>query len=465
MTEGTVHPERPGQLSRFIAGIAEHDRAEGNPAKPSKAARTRVHVNAAFVRRAYRKKAVVAWSGIHIPAPIFHALDIVLFPPESMSAMLAPYRMAQIALERAEEGFYSRDICSFVRGALGAAEEAFYPTPDFFIGTTCFCDSAMKMLYNLSRKYGKNHFYIDIPAVYDTREDAVAYVADQLKALVAALEKRFGRRMDLDRLREAIRRSNLTREYALKCRELRRGIPAVILGREAMDYLSAEGWGSEGMVVMYKALYEELRDRTRRNVAAVENERCRILWTSMRPYYSDDIFDYLEKKLGAVVVLDLVNFVVEKMDPSTPYESLARSLLDSAQYPRTGILKQLEADISSHHIDGVVLYAHWRCEKANNFAYAFAQIAERKGVPFLALDGDCVDGRDYAQEQIRTRIDAFMEVIEHRRREREQREGKGAGERFLPTPQPLCRSAEKRERGVLQARWLTRWLKKLRIGT
>jgi benzoyl-CoA reductase/2-hydroxyglutaryl-CoA dehydratase subunit BcrC/BadD/HgdB len=34
------------------------------------------------------------------------------------------------------------------------------------------------------------------------------------------------------------------------------------------------------------------------------------------------------------------------------------------------------------------------------------------GIPFLEIDGDLVDPRNYAEGQIRTRVEGFMEVME-----------------------------------------------------
>jgi len=36
------------------------------------------------------------------------------------------------------------------------------------------------------------------------------------------------------------------------------------------------------------------------------------------------------------------------------------------------------------------------------------------GIPFLELDGDCVDPRNYSEGQYRTRIEAFFEIMERR---------------------------------------------------
>jgi benzoyl-CoA reductase/2-hydroxyglutaryl-CoA dehydratase subunit BcrC/BadD/HgdB len=34
-----------------------------------------------------------------------------------------------------------------------------------------------------------------------------------------------------------------------------------------------------------------------------------------------------------------------------------------------------------------------------------------EGVPFLDLDGDCVDPRSHSEEQYRTRLESFAEIL------------------------------------------------------
>ena len=36
---------------------------------------------------------------------------------------------------------------------------------------------------------------------------------------------------------------------------------------------------------------------------------------------------------------------------------------------------------------------------------------EAEGYPFLSLDGDCVDGRNYTPGQFATRIESFLEML------------------------------------------------------
>ncbi len=70
--------------------------------------------------------------------------------------------------------------------------------------------------------------------------------------------------------------------------------------------------------------------------------------------------------------------------------------------------------MEDYHLDGAVLFATPAC-KHSNAAYTLLRDAVRRtGRAFLILDMDINDSRTYAPGQIRTRLDAFVELLEQR---------------------------------------------------
>ena len=70
---------------------------------------------------------------------------------------------------------------------------------------------------------------------------------------------------------------------------------------------------------------EELEERIEKGITAVEDEQHRLLWCHLRPYYNDEIFQYLEIEHNAVVAFEMVNLITwDEMDPQKPFQSLAK---------------------------------------------------------------------------------------------------------------------------------------------
>ena len=70
--------------------------------------------------------------------------------------------------------------------------------------------------------------------------------------------------------------------------------------------------------------------------------------------------------------------------------------------------------VKDYNVDGVVEFAQWGCR----FLTANTQIVKDalQKIPVLVIDGDCIDRRDYTDAQIKTRIDAFIEILDRKKR-------------------------------------------------
>ena len=67
--------------------------------------------------------------------------------------------------------------------------------------------------------------------------------------------------------------------------------------------------------------------------------------------------------------------------------------------------------IKRYKPDGVVEFCHWGCAQSSGGVMLMKQMVADLGLPMLILDGDAVDRRNSPDGQIRTRFEAFMEVL------------------------------------------------------
>lgn len=407
--------DRTEQFRKLLQITKEHEVQRKSPFYTLRASHKRLNVVANFFRKAYRENSKVAFRSVIMPTEIFFAMDMVPVCLETVSAMLAGSNIGPRALNVAEQNHYSRDLCSFTRCTLGAAIEDYLPRPDFLACTSYYCDDTAKLFYILSKMYNKDFLLLDIPYDYKN-DDSVEYISIQLQRMVEILEKKFGKKLDYEKLAEAIRFSNEAREYFVKVNELRANIPAPISGGEAIDYaaLLAFTWGSKEMVDVCKALYEDVKEKVElNNTNGQKNKKIRILWRHLRPYYNDSLLEFIENDLNCEIAFEEINYIHwDEMDPKEPFRSLGEKLLSN---PGIGSAEHwLEAifpTIDKFHIDAMVSFTHWGCRQLGCTNQIVKDALEKRGIPLLEIGSDCIDSRDYSIQQLKTRTQAFVEMI------------------------------------------------------
>lgn len=407
---------RKTQFKNLCALLKNSREKQTSPFITLQATKLRSALTGRLFRRAYQRDSVVAWRSSFVPTEILFALDIVPFSPESVISMFANSHLTDDILKIAEDYNHSRDTCSFLRGVAGSVINDYMPTPDFLIATSLYCHGSAQVFHSISKKYNKPFYYIDVPFHCD-RPYTINYVAKQIEDIMHKMAKVIGREIDINKLKDTIKYSNEARNYFVKVNELRKNKPTPMLGGEAIDYsiMLSYTFGCKEMVEVCKTLYEELNERVKNKIGSIDEEKYRILWRQLRPYYSNEIFDYFERKHKAAIVFEEVNFIHwPEMDPEEPFKSLAVRLLSNP--PIDFSKKWLKVSIgfvNDYKVDGVVEFAHWGCR----FLTANTQIVKDalQKIPVLVIDGDCIDRRDYSDAQIKTRIDAFIEILSRKK--------------------------------------------------
>lgn len=410
---------RKTQFSNLWELMKKGRQKQASPFHTLDATKLRSQLIGRLFRKAYQKDSVVAWRSSFVPTEILFALDIIPFPPESVISMFANSHLTDDILKTAEDHNHSRDTCSFLRGTVGAVINNYLPIPDFLIATSLYCHGSSQVFYSLSKKYNKPFYYIDAPYDYN-RPYAVDYVARQIEDIMKKMAKGSNREFSVNRLKQAIEYSNQARNYYVKVNELRKNKPTPMLGGEAIDYaiMLAHTFGCPDMVEICKVLYEELKERVDKKIGSLTEERHRILWRQLRPYYTIAPLDYLELTHKAAIVFEEANFVYWKeMNPEEPFKSLANKLLSNYGFGEVQRwLDFTNSFVFDYTIDGIIEFAHWGCRYLSASTQIVKEkILQNKNTPLLIIDGDCIDRRDYSDAQIKTRIDAFIEILDRKK--------------------------------------------------
>lgn len=146
----------------------------------------------------------------------------------------------------------------------------------------------------------------------------------------------------------------------------------------------------------------------------------RILWVHSLPYWQNSLRTILNfSEENQLLCSDMSFDALFEPDPEHPYESMARRLLDNTfNGPMSRRADKIAEMALKLHANGVVFFCHWGCKNTIGGAGLVRDRLEQEGIPMLTLDGDGCDRRNINDGQMRTRLEAFLELLEERRRAR-----------------------------------------------
>lgn len=359
----------------------------------------------------------VAWCGVLAPFDLLNAMGVTSCFVEFVGAMLASTGTASSFLAEAELAGYAPDTCSYHRAVTGAAVQGMMPVPDFLVATSAPCVGGMAVIENLARHYDRDLFVLDVPSGRDRA--AEQYLADQLRALTDFVAARTGEPLDRDRLRAAVDFSNRARELLLEVYELASRVPSPARPRDLVNFgiVVSLLMGTERAVEVARTYRDQFARTAGEGGGRASNERVRLMWLQNRIQFRNPLDQILDEQYGARIVIDELNDVDwEPLDPDDPYIGMARRLMS---IPLTGAaahrIENLARLARKYHVHGAINPCHWGCRQGTGARGLIEEALGAVGVPVLNLEVDCVDERNYADGQMRTRLEAFMEMIANNR--------------------------------------------------
>ena len=378
--------------------------------------------------QAKKEKRPVAWVASTFPVETLQAMDIVPVWPENYASVCAARQVSVGLCEQAEHEGFSRDLCSYSRCVLGSIlgyekelPEGGLPRPDLLVSTTSACDTHMKWFQVASRIYKAPFYVLDTP--YNVGggdsdhldKEHIEYYKIQLNELFAFLEKQTGTSLDKYKLSQTLALSNWTSKLWTEIQDLRKTVPCPMDARDAFSavYFMLSTPGSQEAVDFYTQLRDELRERVEGGRGTLENERFRLVWDNLPPWYNLKIFEYLNT-LGAVVVAEVFSHTwTGNLDSENPYESLARKYLpnmaNSTVQRRVNTILNLVKDF---HVNGVILPTNWGCRMMSIGETIVRDTVYKKlGVQSLILDLDSSDPRVAGEAQVKERLATFLETL------------------------------------------------------
>jgi benzoyl-CoA reductase/2-hydroxyglutaryl-CoA dehydratase subunit BcrC/BadD/HgdB len=366
--------------------------------------------------RLYSGEERVAWCGVTAPFDLLAAMGVTSCFVEFVGAMLASTGMVGGFLEEAEKAGMAGDTCGYHRSVLGAARNQMMPVPDFLIATSSPCTGGLALMENLARHFEKDLFVLNVPQ--EPSDAGVRYLADQIRDLTAFVSDHTGEPLSEDRLREAVCHTNRARDILDEVYRLVQTQPSPADSRILGNFgiVMALLLGTEAAVTVAEAYRDEFEKRVTGGVSGVPGERIRLMWLQNRIQFKNPLIDMLEKEYGAVVLADELNAITwDAIDPDDPFTGMARRAIsipfNGPGGRRVDHLRRMARDF---RVDGAINPCHWGCRQGTGARGIISEGLKDIGVPVLNLEVDCVDDRNFSEGQLRTRLEAFAEMLDGR---------------------------------------------------
>jgi benzoyl-CoA reductase/2-hydroxyglutaryl-CoA dehydratase subunit BcrC/BadD/HgdB len=348
-----------------------------------------------------------------VPKEMFYMLGVDILYMEQVAVLATMSSQHREMVGKARTIVPSSTYCSIHQATLGAMESRYFPLPDVFVSPSFACEEAVVLPSYLSKKYNVPIFYIDCPHSLD--DEAVDYLASQLQECALKLADFFHLPLKEERLRETIHYVNEARSWWLKYQTLRPQLKKNVLGMNLptimYGLLIHSKFGLPQTVEIVKKLYRDMKKEVEDESAAAANSP-RILWLHMLPLHTASLLTLL-KNLNLNIVADEYSQITwEELNPDDPWRSMARKYMQTISYgnieKRLRFLDQL---IAKNKIDAIMELCHPGCKPVSGQSLLVANYLKSKEIPHLSIEADLIDPDNFSLQQIRTRIEAFVEML------------------------------------------------------
>ena len=370
----------------------------------------------------------VAWITSGGPVEPLVAMDIIPVYPENHGAMIGSSKMGEELCAKAEEMGYSPDLCSYARSDIACSVVkggpiGGLPKPDMLICGNNICGTVLKWYEVQARYYNVPLFVFDTPVCHTEYSPEIeSYVRAQLDEYIEFLEKITKKKLNHDRLQQVGKLSLEGQLLWQKILNTATNKPSPMSAFDAFFFLAliVTLRGTTIAVNFYKELLTELEQRIKDGTGIIPNEKYRLLWDNLPIWYQLKWMSEKFSNHNACLVADTYTSAwcgsIKYIDEDNYFYSLAKAY--TMIYLNIGVDKmadQVKDMINLYKVDGFVMHSNRSCKPYSFGQMDIARIIRKKtGIPVLMIEADMVDPKIFSKSQIETRIDAFMEMIQHR---------------------------------------------------
>jgi benzoyl-CoA reductase/2-hydroxyglutaryl-CoA dehydratase subunit BcrC/BadD/HgdB len=413
----------------------------------------------------------IVWSCAVFPKELYWAMDVYPYFPEHYGVITGMFRYGGSRDENiekeavrfcriAESAGFGSYLCGYARSTIGHslsgdlfdAPLGGMPKPDMIISTSTVCDIRGKWLRYLAQIHEVPFFLLDLPSerhcdlplslpgqrstflpFFDMlkrgeqdivfsppAEHETAYMQSQIEDCIKFIEDVTGHKYNQDRFNEVMDLSYWTNELRLEIMELRKAVPAPMGTADGLAciYPGFYTSGTRRCYEFYVKLRDELKERVASGVGIIPEEKFRLLWYGLAPWFNMALFNYFEKYGGVFVFEPIYNMLpYPSRTPEDPIRELAiRGVQQCGGGIGPGQIGQVISNVvnavKEYKCSGLVALNLITCRPVIFPTVEITRILDEAfGIPTASVECDLVDERTYSEAQTLARFDAFAERL------------------------------------------------------
>ena len=314
-----------------------------------------------------------------------------------------------------------RNLCPLIKSFYGFKLNRtcpYFQSSDLVVGETT-CDGKKKV-YELLKDLVPT-YVLEVPHKPDTQQGKEFWFKE-LEAFKAEMEKLTGNKITPEKLKAAIELINNKRRALKRLSDLRANSPSPISG---LDGLLIDQIGfmddAERFTAKVNELCDELGERVRDGVGVAAKDAPRILISGSPMAVPNWKVHSIAESLGATVVAeescvgtryftDLVESKGESLNDLLWAIDEKYSKIPCACFtPNDRRIESITQLAKQFNVDGVIYYTLQNCHDYNVEGVKVERALKAQKLPMLKIETDYTMGDS---EQIKTRIQAFLEIIQ-----------------------------------------------------
>lgn len=400
------HPEKAAALIRRGLRLEEFRVKHFSDKRMPEAYKYLNRMSDKFVADALCDPERCAWTNIFAPTELLQAFGLSSLSMECLASFLSGFYLEDYFIDIAEIKGIASTLCSYHKNFIGAAEAGILPSAVLGVTTSMVCDGNINTFRYMEERFGQQNYILDIPHTWSA--EAQEYLVGQLKELIALLEQRTGRAYDEEKLKMILERENESKAHFASFLEKRKhhafpNTMTLILYTLFATHLDI---GSEWVLKFFEMLDTEIDSYP-------ADSGKRLFWIHIEPYAQETLKQYLNYGEEYSIAADDFNLdYMERLDTAHPLEALSRKMICNiynGDFDRK--TDAITSYMQQYACDGAVEFCHWGCKQSSGGAILLKEKMRSIGKPMLILDGEAIDRRNCHDGQIRTRFEAFAEVL------------------------------------------------------
>ena len=379
------------------------------------------------VRDAHKNgKKIVAFGG-PIPVEIIRAFDCVPFFFDTIPTRIASQEELCGRYIDAAEKYVPTSMCAIDKAQLGCTIMGELGIEvDAFAHATVPCDSARIAYPIMERIFNCPTFTLDCPFHHDDR--GYRYLAGQMDAFVAFMEKLTGLKWDADRydrFKAIMEESNKAYSALVKLTELRKRKPCPLPGRTlVLNELVACMSGSPACTAMLETQLQmgEMLADMGMSASKCPEEKYRVCLMQNMLWSNTGIMDWMEKTYGAITVMDGFGYqngiLFDDMDDwerikyVAAMKMLNTPMIHGATGPTEYWLRIIDDMYADYSVNVSIFMGHVGCKHTwASGKIVTDMIQEKYGLPTLYVDVDAIDPRYKSNDELRSQIGEYFESV------------------------------------------------------